>query len=76
MRWREYKYWSIVHGRTVARISTFDPRGGELWVWVDATDGKVNGKTYRERRENALDMLHEALALGLEPGEVRLVDAA
>ncbi len=77
MRWREYRFWSVVHGGRVSRISLFNLAGDEFFTFVDAADGKdAEGRHYRQRREIALDMLQEAVTDGLNPGEVRLIDAA
>jgi len=77
VRWREFKQWSIVHGARIARISAFDRHGREFCIIINAEDGvDAEGLRYRARRENALDILDEAMRTGMEPGEIRVLDAA
>lgn len=42
------------------------PRGGEFFVIIKADDGR----RYREKRDEALSMIKEAIEAGLEPGQV------
>jgi aminoglycoside phosphotransferase len=77
VRYREFKAWSIVHGMRVARISVFDQAGREFCMIISAEDGvDAQGLRYRARRENALDCIEEAMRAGLQPGEIRVLDAA
>lgn len=77
MRWREYKFWSIMHGARMARLSLFNVANDEYFCFVDASDGKdPEGRYYRQRREIGLEMLEEAVHSGLQPGEVRVYDGA
>lgn len=64
----EYEYWSVTHGAHVVRLSVPDENAQEYWTIVAA-----DGAGYRDRRNAAIDLCVEAMALGLSPGEVRAV---
>lgn len=69
MIWVERKYWSIMHGGDVARISACRREDGrEYFAVVDL----AGGRKYRERRDEVLDILERAIDRGDDPGEVRL----
>lgn len=63
----EHKRFSIVAGGMVARISVFNSHGHEYWREVDA-----EGRGYRDRVQQALELIDEAMTLGCDPGEVRV----
>ena len=73
MIYREQHFWSPTLGLDAVRLSIGDGRGGEFFVIVPREDA---GKRWRERREQLLDALGEAIERGDEPGEVRYEDAA
>lgn len=62
----EFHYYSPLHDANVARVSVPDDRGGEFFAIVP-----TDGKGYRERRAEAIDLCLEAIETGCEPGEVR-----
>lgn len=62
----EYRFWSPILDAEAVRLSLFDCRGGEFWMILSALDGK----SYRQRRTEALEYMAEAVHLGLAPGEV------
>jgi hypothetical protein len=62
--WHERVYWSVSHDAEVSRLSGFDDHAREHWMIVEA------GKGYRDRREEALLKIQDAIEAGHEPGEV------
>lgn len=54
----------------VLRLSVADERGGEFFVLMPCPS---QGKSLREAKRAALENIHEAIAIGLDPGEVRPV---
>lgn len=67
MRYRELKFWDGMNDRKAVRLSVADERGGEFYMILP----RENGRKWRERRDEALGIISEAMSLGLEPGEVR-----
>ena len=59
----EYRFWSVLDDCEMARVSVFE-RGREFFAMV------TGGAGYRGRRDAAVEMIGEAIAAGLEPGEV------
>jgi hypothetical protein len=68
MRVSEFRYWSPVLGCDAVRMSCFDGLGGEFFIIIPADD---EGRAFREARQFAAEAIHEAMSLGLQPGEVR-----
>lgn len=64
----DFRYWSGVHDRDMARVSIGDGKGGEFYM-VIPDDG---GRRYREARAQAMSDICEAMDLGLAPGCVRV----
>lgn len=62
----EFEYYSPFRDRQETRISVADEDGREYWTVVG-----VDGKGYRDRRNEAIDMCVRAIDLGCDPGEVR-----
>lgn len=69
MSFREHRYWSPTLGLDAVRLSMAGQRGSEFFVVVPKDDSR---KRWRERREELLDALAEAIERGDEPGEVKL----
>lgn len=44
----------------------FDDKGSEFWTEVEV----ANGKKWRAARENAVELLANAIEAGNEPGEI------
>jgi hypothetical protein len=62
----EFRHWSPVMGCAAVRLSMADDRGAEFFMMLP-----VKGdRPYRERRDEALATIMEAIRLGCEPGEV------
>lgn len=64
----EYRFWSPLTDQEMVRISMTGTHNAEYYAFIPA----YSGKRYRERREEALDMIETAIVQKLEPGEVRL----
>lgn len=54
-------------GCDAVRLSMVDAHGGEFWRVIP----RESGAAYREARDAALDEIEDAIAAGVEPGEVR-----
>jgi len=67
MKYSMFRYYSIVEGMNVARLSTRNEHGDELHVIV-AQDG--SGARNRAMRTKGLEALEEALEQGHPPGRV------
>lgn len=65
--YHEHRYYSIADGRIMVRLSVADERGGEFFVKMPRDEP---ARRYRERRDEALAMIEEAIEAGLDPGEV------
>lgn len=72
MRFHEYVHWSVILGCNAVRLSVFNGQGAEFFMLLER-DGKINGKGWRDRRRDALDAIEEAIEIGCEPGEVRVI---
>lgn len=59
------RYYSAATDREMARISMFDERGSEFW-----TEVLHGGKEWRKKRDEAVELLANAIEAGDEPGEV------
>jgi hypothetical protein len=64
--YREFKFWSAELDSKAARLSMSDDKGQEYFAIVEC--GK--GKSWRERREWALQCIDDAIAMGWPPGLV------
>ena len=62
----EFEYWSAIHGEDVVRVSVTDANGSEFFAIVP-----LDGRVYRKRRDEAIELCLEAIRLGCAPGEVR-----
>ena len=62
--WNERQYFSLDHDAEVARISGFDQNHQEFWSIIET------GKGYRDRRDEALQVIMSAIEDGNEPGQV------
>jgi hypothetical protein len=81
-RGHEFCFWSPILGCDAARISMVippstpgrprDPREGAEYFTIIAAD--VPGGVCRERRRKAREAIEDAIARGLDPGEVRCSD--
>jgi len=56
-----------LYDAVMARISMTDERGSEYFALIPAKSGKA----YRTAKAEALEMIGEAMAKGVEPGEVQ-----
>lgn len=65
----QYKYWSIIEGCNVMRLSMRNDRGDEYFSIVPCGS---SGKAARQARENALDVISDAIERGDEPGQVMM----
>lgn len=68
----EFFHYSVIHDKDMVRLSLFDERGREFFMMVPAHEGK----SYRERRTEALETIQSAMAAHLEPGQVRVTNEA
>lgn len=66
----QYDYWSPILGANAARLSMFNAQGQEFFMIIEVPDST---KQLRAAREDALDAISEAIALGLQPGEVKVM---
>jgi hypothetical protein len=67
MTYTQFRYWSIIEGKHVARLAVRDPQGGELFAIVPQ-DG--SGAYNRNWRNKGLEALEQALVHGHPPGQV------
>lgn len=65
--YREFRFYSPSHDAEVARLSMADDGGREYFAIVVV----AAGKGWRERREEALTAIDDAVAAGAPPGEVK-----
>lgn len=65
---QEYRAYSPVLDMDVIRLSVADEKGGEFFALIPCTK---QGKSLREAKAAALENIYEAIAIGLDPGEVR-----
>lgn len=63
----EYRFYSPTVDAEVVRISMSDAQGGEYFMIIKAADGR----RYRERRDEVIELIQQAIAQKLQPGEVR-----
>jgi len=62
----EFRYWSPVRDAAMVRLSMANERGAEFWTSIPEDEGK----SYRARRDKALETLALAIETGCEPGRV------
>lgn len=67
MEYAMFRYWSVVHGMHVARLSVAGADGGELFIIVPQ-DG--SGGQNRAKKARGLDLLEAAVASKTEAGEI------
>lgn len=67
MTYTQFRYWSVIEGCHVTRLSVRDANGGELFVIVPQ-DG--SGAKNRAWRTKGLEALEGAIASGHPPGRV------
>lgn len=60
-------FYDLHEDRECIRISGFDGRGGEFWM---KRVRAVSGPQKREQLDTCLASIREAIAMGLQPGEV------
>lgn len=65
--YREYTFWSPLLGARATRLSVPDERGAEYFAILAR---QVNGRTWRETRDDALRAIELSIMRGDEPGEV------
>ena len=63
------RLFSITAGCDIVRISMCDDKGGEFFANIPDDSGF---KVMRQRREDALDLIMDAIARGDDPGEIIL----
>lgn len=63
----EFRHYSPLHDAVLVRVSMADEAGAEFFALIE--DGA--GKSYRQRRERALEAIGAAMSQGLAPGQVR-----
>jgi len=71
LRYSEWKFWSVILGAKAVRLSVADALNREyfvIWPYAPADDRRP----WRERRTEALEIIAEAIEMGLQPGEVRV----
>lgn len=66
-----FTFWSIMTDREMVRLSMPDNHGREFFMIIPHEPGKH----YREARDEALDAIMEAMSLGCDPGEVRIMES-
>lgn len=69
MNWIDRIYFSVQHDCDMSRISGFDDHQMEHWKLIPI--GKVDGKTYRERRQEVIEQLMESIEAGDPYGEMK-----
>jgi hypothetical protein len=62
--WQEVQSYSVAHDCEMARISGFDDHTREHWMMIET------GAGFRERRQEAVQRIMDAIEDGHEPGEV------
>lgn len=63
--WRETRAFSVAHDCEMARISGWDENLQEHWLMIPS-----GGKGYRDRREDAVVQVMEAIEKNHLPGEI------
>lgn len=61
------RLYSITAGCEILRVSMCDERGGEFFVQINADMG---AKALRQKKDEALDVIMDAMERGDEPGQV------
>lgn len=64
----EWRFWSPTLGCQASRISMFDEHGAEYFMILPRDDTKA----YHEARLTAVEAIATAMAMKLDPGEVRV----
>jgi len=68
--WIDRIYYDIGRDCDMSRISGFDDRSQEHWTLIPC--GTIEGRTYRERRDEAVLAIQDSIETGNHPGEVKL----
>lgn len=71
LRYREWVHWNVTLGEKAVRLSVADHLGREYFII--SPYASPDGRRWRERRDEALDVIAEAIGAGNEPGEVSIV---
>lgn len=74
MEYREHRYWSIIHGVRVARLSIADGLGCEHFAIVptEAVRGDEAKVVWRDKRDDVLGVIAGHIMDGGQPGEVAI----
>ena len=72
MTFSEHRYWSVFHNTRVARLSMADAWGGEHFAIIptDRMRADEPKRSWRERRDEALEAIAEHIGAGAPAGEV------
>lgn len=65
---QEIVRYRIEHDRKVSRLSICDDRGSEFYVEMPLD----RSKGWRDRRNDTLDLIEDAIDRGDQPGEVKI----
>jgi len=71
LRYSEWKHWNSILGEKAVRLSVADTLGREYFM-LTAYAPADDRRPWRERRTEALEIIAEAIEMGLQPGEVRV----
>ena len=64
--YREYRFFSPMDDAESVRLSMADAQGREFYTIIEAG----YGKRWRERRNDALETIEQAIEAGRPPGEI------
>lgn len=64
---QKLRYYDLAADEEALRISGFDGKGGEFWIRMTLP---VSGAERRRKEAEALAAIAQAIAAGLEPGQV------
>ena len=67
LTYSQIRYRTADYEHKLARISICDERGGEHFVVVHDNAG---AKAFRERRDEAIELIADHIEAGYDPGEV------
>lgn len=65
-RYREFRFYDGMQDRDAVRLSVGDGQTGEFYMILP----RERGRRWRERRDEALGYIEQAMQEGCEPGEV------
>ena len=74
MQYSQHRYWSVIHGFSVARLSIADERGAEHFAIVptEAVRGDEHRVAWRDRRDKALAAIADHIEAGQPAGQLEL----